>query len=262
MLVTGAAGTIGVMLRRGLPALGWRLRLLDTAQPGPAAAGEEIVNADIRNGAAVEAAMTGIEAVVHLAAYPSPATPFADVLEVNIAGTYEVFDAARRAGVPRIVFASSNHAVGFTPRAELVGVDVPPRPDSYYGVSKVFGEALGRLYADRYGMRVAALRIGSCQDRPVTRRHLSTWLSPGDMVRLAAACLAAPDLTYAVVYGISANSRRWWDLGPGRALGYEPVDDAEAYAAEVLAGAPPANPDDPEERYVGGEFAGPDYDAR
>ncbi len=259
VLVTGAAGTIGSMLRAGLPAYGWRLRLLDTAPMEPASSGEELVAADIRDPAAVAGAMDGVDTVVHLAGIPTEA-PFPELLATNIEGTYEVFEAARRSGVRRIVFASSNHAVGFTPRAELVGVDVPPRPDTYYGVTKVFGEALGRLYVDRYGLQVAALRIGTCRDRPVAPRHLSTWLSPGDMVRLAHACLSAPALTYAVVYGISANTRRWWDLEPGRALGYYPEDDAETYAADVLAGRPPPDPDSPEERYVGGEFAGPDYD--
>jgi len=259
VLVTGAAGTIGSMLRTGLPSAGWRLRLLDTAALGPPGDGEELVQADVRDTAALPAAMTDVDAVVHLAGIPTEA-PFADLLAVNIEGTYNVFDAARRAGVRRIVFASSNHAVGFTPRAELVGIDVPPRPDTYYGVSKVLGEALGRLSVDRYGMQFAALRIGTCRDRPVARRHLATWLSPGDMVRLADACLSAPDLTYAVVYGISANTRRWWDLGPGRELGYSPQDDAERYAAEVLASSPPLDPGSPEERYLGGEFAGPDFD--
>jgi uronate dehydrogenase len=259
VLVTGAAGTIGSMLRAGLLAHGWALRLLDVAPLGSPASGEELLAGDIRHAATLARAMADVDAVVHLAGIPTEA-PFADLLETNIAGTYEVFEAARRAGVRRVVFASSNHAVGFTPRSELAGIDVPPRPDTYYGVTKVFGEALGRLYVDRYGLQVAALRIGTCRDRPVTRRHLSTWLSPDDVVRLVHACLTAPELTYAVVYGISANTRRWWDLEPGRALGYEPEDDAEAYVHDVLAGAPPADPGSPAERYVGGEFAGPDYD--
>ena len=126
-----------------------------------------------------------------------------------------MFDAARRAGVPRVVYGGSNHAIGFTPRSELLPADGPLRPDTNYGVSKAFGEVVGRFYADRYGMRVACLRIGSCDDRPRTPRWLSTWLSPGDAVRLVDACLRAPDLGYAVVYGISANTRGWWDLAAG-----------------------------------------------
>ncbi len=259
-LLTGAAGSIGTTLRRGLPAYGWGLRLLDTADLGAATGDEQVVHADVTDPAAMEEAMRGVDAVVHLAAIAGEAT-FAEILDVNMVGTYVVFDAARRAGVGRIVYASSNHAVGFTPRSALAGVDVPIRPDTYYGVSKVFGEALGSLYADRYGLAVGCLRIGSFLDRPTTRRHLSTWLSPGDMVRLAAAGLAAPDLHFAVVYGISANTRGWWDLTPGRRIGYLPQDDAETYAGEVLAGAPPADPADPAERYLGGDFGGPEYDA-
>ena len=197
---------------------------------------------------------------MHLAGISSEA-PFADVLGANIDGTYQVFDAARRAGVRRVVFASSNHAVGFTPRTRLATVDLPPRPDTYYGVSKVFGEALGRLYVDRYGMQVVCLRIGSWQDRPETPRHLSTWLSPSDGIRLLHAALTAPDVEFAVVYGTSANTRGWWDLRPARALGYRPVDDAEDYAAAVLAEHGEPDPAAADNALLGGDFAGPEYDA-
>ena len=125
-------------------------------------------------------------------------------------------------------------------------------PDTYYGVGKVATEALGSLYHDRYGMAVAALRIGTFRDRPVSRRHLSTWLSPDDLCRLVDAVLRAPDLGFAVVYGISANTRRWWDLAPAQALGYHPHDDAEAYAEQVLAATPDQTPDDPDVAYLGG----------
>src|SRR5207244_2879733 len=126
--------------------------------------------------------------------------------------------------------------------------------DTNYGVSKAFGEAVGRFYADRYGMRVACLRIGSCDDRPRSPRMLSTWLSPGDAVRLVDACLHAPDLEYSVVYGPSANPRGWWDLAPARALGYEPQDDAEAFAAEVLAVDPSLAADDADHAWAGGRW--------
>jgi uronate dehydrogenase len=253
ILITGAAGRIGTYLRRGLPPLGWRLRLLDIKQPDDLAAGEEAVIADITDTDAVAAAVRGVDAVVHLAGTTSEA-PFADICRANIVGTQAVFDAARRAGVPRIVYASSNHAVGFTPRQPLVPVDVPIRPDTYYGVSKAFGEALARFFVDRFGMRIACLRIGSCEDEPSSVRSLSTWLSPGDAVRLAHACLSAADLDFAIVYGISANSRGWWDLAPGRALGYQPVDDAEEYAPRVLAAGGELGLDDPDYAWLGGRF--------
>ena len=254
ILITGAAGRIGTYLRRGLPALGWRLRLLDAKLPDNLASTEEAVVADIRDTASMDSAVRGVDAVVHLAGLASEA-PFADICAANIVGTQAVFDAARRAGVPRIVYASSNHAVGFTPRQPLVSVDVPIRPDTSYGVSKAFGEAVARFFVDRYGMRVACLRIGSCEDEPSSVRSLSTWLSPGDMVRLTHACLTAGNLDFAIVYGISANTRGWWDLGPGRALGYEPADDAEGYAPRVLAAAGgELRADDPDYAWLGGRF--------
>jgi uronate dehydrogenase len=248
VLITGAAGRIGTVLRAGLPPLGWRLRLLDTA---PLPDEPDAVCADIRDERRLLAAMDGVRAVVHLAGLPREAS-FERLLAANIEGSYRVFEAARQAGVPRVVYASSNHSVGFTPRAPMVGVDVPPRPDTLNGLSKVYGEALGRLYADKYGLQVACLRIGSCFPKPTTVRQLSTWLSHGDAVRLVHACLAAPDLGYAVAYGISANTRGWWDLGPARALGYEPADDAEAYAQQVLAACGEPDPADPEHAYLGG----------
>ena len=261
VLVTGAAGRIGRAACPGLAARGWRVRGLDRRPlNGVAGLADPPVVADVRDAAAVAAATAGVDAVVHLAGLATEA-PFAEILATNIDGTYQVFEAARRARVPRVVFASSNHAVGFTPRSELVGVDVPPRPDTYYGVSKVFGEALGRLYTDRYGLSVVCLRIGSWLDRPTTVRQLSTWLSPSDGVRLLQAALTAPDVGFAVVYGISANTRAWWDQAPARALGYRPVDDAEDYAAEILAEHGEADLADPEHAYLGGDFAGPEYDA-
>lgn len=266
VLITGAAGAVGSYLLAGLPALGHRLRGFDLRRPGssptpgvPATTGttpagtDGWIVGDIRDPEALDRAMAGVRAVVHLAAIPTEA-PFADLIGPNIEGTYQVFEAARRAGVDRIIYASSNHAVGFTRRTRLVGTGTRPRPDTYYGVTKVFGEALASLYADRHGMRVACVRIGSCFPRPTTVRHLATWLSPGDASRLVHACLTAPDLTYAVLYGISANTRAWWDLGPARELGYQPEDDAEAYAQRVLAERGPLAEDDPEAVYLGGEF--------
>ncbi|HZB50850.1 MAG TPA: NAD(P)-dependent oxidoreductase [Mycobacteriales bacterium] len=257
VLVTGAGGIIGRTACPGLAARGWRVRGLDI-RPLDDLEGlaDPPIVADIRDGAAMEQAMAGMDGVVHLAGISGEA-PFADLLDVNINGTYQVFDAARRAGVRRLVFASSNHAVGFTPRTQLATVDTPPRPDTLYGVSKVFGEALGRLYTDRYGLEVVCIRIGTWQDRPELPRHLSTWLSPADGVRLLHAALTAPDVDHTVVYGISANTRAWWDLAPARALGYLSVDDAEDYAEEILVEHGELDPADPEFARLGGRFADP-----
>lgn len=246
VLVTGAAGRIGRYLRAGLPALGWDLRLLDRA---PMDGHPEAIVADVRDSAALRAACEGVDAVVHLAGAVRPDDPFDEILASNLEGAYQMFEAARLAGVERVVFASSNHANGFSPLSAASTPGTGDRPDSYYGASKIFGEALGRLYVDRYAMRVACLRIGSCFDAPTAPRMLGSWLSPGDVVRLVDACLSSPDLRYAVVYGISRNTRRWWDLRPAEALGYEPQDDAEVYARDVLApygGEDPTAPDDPQ----------------
>jgi uronate dehydrogenase len=173
-----------------------------------------------------------------------------------------VLEAARRAGVPRVVLASSNHAVGFTPRpasGSLTEADARPRPDTYYGVSKVAMEALGSLYADRYGLDVVCLRIGSALPEPRTPRHLSTWLSPADTVALVDAALTTPSPGFAVVWGVSANTRGWWDLTAARALGYEPVDDAEVYAEAVVAALGEPRPGTVEHDRVGGEYAGPEF---
>jgi uronate dehydrogenase len=254
VLVTGSAGLVGATVCAGLAELGWQVRGYDV-QPTP---NVEAVVADIRDEAALSAALRGTYAVVHLAAIPTE-VPFPAILESNVDGTYRVVEGTRRAGVARLVFASSNHAVGFTPRMPMAGVELPPRPDTYYGLSKVFGEALCRLYADRYGLQVACLRIGSFVHRPTEPRHLVTWLSPGDAVRLVHACLSTPRLDFAIVWGVSANTRGWWDLAPGRVLGYQPRDDAEAYAEQILGGGE-LGPDDPRLALLGGEFTGPEYD--
>jgi uronate dehydrogenase len=242
VLVTGAAGRIGRSLCVELPEHGWRVRGFDRS---PVDGG---VTGDVRDAAALDAALDGAVAVVHLAGQPTEA-PWPVIREANVEGTFQVFEAARRNGIGRIVFASSNHATGFTPVEPELPVDGPPRPDTLYGVSKVFGEALGRYYADRYGLRVACVRIGTFAERPHDNRSLATWLSPADCARLVDACLRAEHLSYALLWGVSANSRRTWRLDEAHALGYRPRDDAEAFAAEISDG-----PNYPADRHVGGEF--------
>lgn len=248
VLLTGAAGGVGRFLRDGLPGLGWQLRLFDRV-PIPDA--PDAIVADVRDDAALAVAVRGVDAIVHLAGI-SVEAPFDDILDSNIIGTQRLFAAAQQAGVSRIVYASSNHAVGFEPVSDFARLDTPPRPDGYYGLSKVFGEALGRLYHDRFGLDVVCIRIGSMFEQPTSRRQLATWLSPDDGVQLFDVCLRAPSPGYVVTFGVSANTRAWYDTAPARALGYQPKDDSERFAAEILAGPPdpPAN-----ERYLGGHFA-------
>ncbi|HVU92125.1 MAG TPA: NAD(P)-dependent oxidoreductase [Jatrophihabitans sp.] len=244
VLLTGAAGRIGRALLDRLPALGWELRPFDReSTPGG-------VVGDITSPADLDRATAGVDAIVHLAGQPTEA-PWPVIRAANVEGLVQLFEAARRAGVRRVVYASSNHAVGFEPlpAAGELPDGLPPRPDTLYGVSKAFGEALARYYVDRYGFQVACLRIGTFEDRPSHPRSLASWLSPGDAARLVDAALRSPELTYAVVWGISGNTRRTWSLAGARALGYEPQDDAEAYAGEVVAAGP-----DPSDGFVGGGF--------
>lgn len=253
VLLTGAAGRVGSYLRAGLPPLGWSTHCLDLVGPDTPD-GLPWTVGDITDPTALDRACRGVGAIVHLAGIPTE-SDFDSLRQANIDGAYQVFEAARKAGVRRVLYASSNHAVGCYRSGTLLAADAPPRPDSLYGVTKAFGEALGRYYADRHGIECASIRIGSCFDRPPTVRALATWLSPGDAVRLVDALLRAPAFGHAVVYGISANTRAWWDLGPARALGYHPQDDAEVHAERLLATHGPLDPEHPDARYAGGMAA-------
>jgi uronate dehydrogenase len=252
-VLTGAGGRIGGALRRRLAERVGRLRLVDLAAVASRHPGEEARVADLRDPEAVQAAIDGAHGVVHLGGLADEAD-FHDLEQVNVAGTYHVLEAARRTGAGRVVLASTNHVTGLYASGEPVSVEQPPRPDSLYGVSKVADEALGRMYAEKLGLRVACVRIGSFEPAPTQPRHLSTWLSPRDALAAFLAAMTAPDLTYAAFYGVSRNTRGWWDLEAGRRLGFEPVDDAEEHAAAVEAGAS-TTVDGPQ----GGTFATADY---
>lgn len=230
VLITGAAGAIGSVVRHGIAGQYEHVRLMDVRPLADLRGDESAVVVDLLDCDRLDEAVSGMDSIVHLAGVPREAE-WAKILPNNIAGTYNLFEAARKAGVRRIVFASSNHVIGFYRADREVDALAPVRPDSRYGVSKVFGEALGRLYADKHGIDVACLRIGSFRKEPESARQLSTWMSHGDMVRLTKACLDAPKFHFAVLYGVSANKRRkWWDEAQ-HALGYAPQDNAEAFAA-------------------------------
>lgn len=253
ILLTGAAGAIGTMLRPRLARTGRTLRLLDVA-PLTSGVGEEVRTGSVSDLDVMVAACAEVDAVLHLGGHSREAA-WADILEHNINGTYTVLEACRRAGVPRVVLASSNHTVGFRSVDEEAGEYLYPRPDTYYGVSKAAGEALGSLYHDRYGLAVICLRIGSCAEEPWNERALATWLSPDDCARLMEAAISVPSPGFRVVWGISANTRRRFSLTEARALGYDPQDDAEVFAASV------APSEGLEKVYLGGEFCSPSLDA-
>jgi uronate dehydrogenase len=241
VLITGAAGGIGGVLRAGLAGRYSLLRLADVRPCGATGQGEEELAADFSALDAALAATRGIDCVVHLAGVPREAE-WERILPNNIVATYNLFEAARRNGVQRVVFASSNHVTGFHRVGRPVDPALPPRPDSRYGVSKVFGEALGRLYADKHGLSVACLRIGSFRDRPQNARELRTWISHRDTVQLVRCCIEAPAFHFIVVYGVSANSRNQWGDDAARLIGYRPRDNAEAFAAELESKTEAAGP--------------------
>ncbi|SFJ24036.1 NAD(P)-dependent oxidoreductase [Caulobacter sp. UNC279MFTsu5.1] len=238
ILLLGAAGGIGSAIRLGLAGRYGLMRLADITPLAPARSGEETVHADLLDLPTLVAAMAGIDTVIHMAGVPvEPETNAWDqVLPANIVGVHNLFEAARRAGVKRVLFASSHHAAGFHRRDTPTAETMVPRPDSYYGVSKVFGEAMGRMYADKFGLQVLSLRIGAYRDRPFDIRQLSVWISPRDMVELVRCGIEAADFGYATVYGVSGNTRSFWDNSDVAFLGYAPRDNAEDWAVEVLAG--------------------------
>ena len=260
ILVTGAAGGVGTRLRKLLKGVYPSIRWSDLRRPDDVGTDEDFVTADLADLAAVEKIVAGVDGIVHLGGY-SIEGPWDTILQSNIVGTYNLFEAAHRAGVKRVVFASSNHALGFYPRAQRVGVNVTVRPDSRYGVSKAFGEAIGALYADKHGLRVTCLRIGNVGDAPVDRRRLAIWLKPEDLVQLIRIGLEHPDIRFEIFYGVSDNSASWWDNSNARRYGYHPQGKADDYLHEAMAAQAKLPPDPVGDRYQGGPFCSDEYDA-
>jgi len=257
VLITGASGGVGKFMRTRLRRPGRWLRLMDIVPPAPADDDEavEIVTGSINDPDLLVSAFDGVTALIHLGGQSREDT-WANILTTNIDGTHNVLEAARVAGVQRVILASSNHSVGF----RVIGDDGPdglradssPRPDTYYGVSKAAIESLGALYHHRFGMDVICIRIGTCFVAPWDIRGLSTWLSPDDAGRLFEACLTTPSPGYRIIWGVSDNTRRVSSLREAEELGYKSADNAEKFAAEIIdkVGAP----DGPISGFVGGGF--------
>ena len=256
ILITGAAGDVGGHLRRELAGR-YQLRLSDIRPVRNLAPGEEFVRGDCASLRDMSRVSKGVAAVVHLGGF-SVEGPWEVILRANVVGAYNVFEAARSNGVRRLVFATSNHAVGFHRRDETIDHRVYPKPDSRYGVSKVFGEALGSLYADKYGMEVVCIRIGNLAPRPVDKRRLSIWISPRDLAQLVGIAIDRPDIHFEIVYGVSGNKRSWYDNSNAERLGYRPQDDSEPLAEEVLKNEKPGA-DPRTERFQGGAFVTAEY---
>lgn len=214
--------------------------------------------ADLADATAVDAMVAGVDAIVHLGGISVEAA-FEPILQANILGVYNLYEAARKHGVKRVVFASSNHVTGFYKQSETIHADHPARPDGLYGVSKAFGEDLSRFYFDRYGIETACVRIGSSFPEPKDRRMLATWLSFDDLHRLISACLSTPVLGHSIVFGMSDNAVTWWDNSRAHHIGYVPQDSSDVFREAVYARTSAPDLNDPAAIYQGGAFvkAGP-----
>ena len=251
VLITGAGGDVATHLRRELAGR-YHLHLSDIAPIADLREGETFQQGDMTSMQDMRAVTRGADAIVHLGGYSVEGT-WEQILDANIVGLYNVYEAARVNRVKRILFATSNHAVGFYRRADTIDHRVYPKPDSRYGVSKAFGEAMGSLYADKYGLEIFNIRIGNVNERPIDKRRLSIWISPRDLAQLVTIGIEHPSIRFEIVYGISGNTRAWYDNSNAARLGYKPQDDSEEYAAEVLAREKPAT-DQRAETYQGGTF--------
>jgi uronate dehydrogenase len=251
ILITGAAGDVGTHLRRELAGK-YVLKVSDLRSLKKINKEEKFVRADISKFSDTLRITRSVDAVVHLGGY-SVEGPWEGILSANIIGCYNVFEAARRNGVKRIIFPTSNHATGYYRRDQTIDHRVYPKPDSRYGVSKAFGEALGSLYADKYGMEVFCMRIGNVGPVPLDKRRLSIWFSPRDLAQLVTIGIEHPEIRFEIVYGVSRNKRSWYDNSNAYRLGYQPQDDAESHAKEIIEREKPSG-DPKAEIYQGGIF--------
>lgn len=254
--LTGGGGAIGRVLRPRLRAHGFGLTSADMVALTPVDDGEHVVQGDLRDSAVVDAVLGGVQAVIHLAGC-SVERPLPEIIENNLVALYALYEGARRHNVRRVVFASSNHSIGMYEAGTRLALTDPPRPDGLYGLSKVWGEAMGRLYWDKHGIETVAVRIGSAVPEPTEPRHLSTWLGHEDMEALMVRALLAPDVGFLTVWGVSANSASWWDQEGAERLGYQPRQNAQDYFAEIMARPNPLGR--LAQHYQGGSFAAADY---
>ncbi len=254
ILITGAAGNLGKVLRTSLAGKYDTLRLSDVGDMDPAGPGEEVVRCDLANARAVQALADGCDAIIHLGGM-SVENTFDVILEANIRGTYNIYEAARKQGVRRILFASSNHAIGFHTRETQLDARSEMRPDSMYGVSKGFGELLARYYFDKYGIETVSVRIGSCFEKPRDRRMMATWLSFRDFSALVERVIDADRVGYAVVYGVSDNAEKWWDNRLAGHIGWVPQDSSQQFRDEPAVAGTENAPTDPAVMFQGGAFA-------
>lgn len=253
LLITGAAGGLGSEMRSRLAHLAGTLRLSDVGDMGEPLANEEIVPCDLGDKAAVEDLVKGCDGIVHFGGV-SVEREWSLIRNANIDGVVNLYEAARKHGKPRIVFASSNHAVGFYRQDQHIDNTVYPRPDGLYGISKVFGEAVASAYHDKFGIETAVVRIGSCFAEPRSHRMLSSWMSFADFARLIERVYDVPKLGCPIIYGSSANASLWWDNTRTAWLGWVPQDNSEVFRAKLDATQPRFPADAPDVVWVGGAF--------
>jgi uronate dehydrogenase len=255
--LSGASGNIGRVLRPKLLERGFNLRSAGGTRPlTPFSPQEDVMHGDLRDPAVVDRLLDGVQVLVHMAG-TSVERPLPEIIENNLRGLWEIYEGARRKGVRRVVFASSNHAFGMHSVRSKLSLDAPFRPDGLYGLSKVWGEAMARMYWDKHAIEGISLRIGSALERPTEFRHLSTWLGHEDLTQLIVRCIEAPEIGYLAVWGVSNNARSYWDNAGAERLGYTPVQNAEDYADEILK---LKNPLDPiAQQFQGGAFVTLDY---
>ncbi len=255
--LSGASGNIGQVLRPALLKLGVGLRSAGGRRAlTPLAPEEEVCHGDLCDAAFVDQLLAGVDVLIHMAA-TSVERPLPEIIENNLRGLHSVYEGARRHRVRRIVFASSNHAVGMHSVESKLDLDCDLRPDGWYGLSKVWGEAMTRMYWDKHGIEGICVRIGTAIEKPTEFRHLSTWLGNDDLVQLMARCITVPDIGYLTVWGVSANTRSYWNNAAAARLGYRPTQNAEDYAGEILTRPNPL--DAVAQRYQGGGFVSIDY---
>jgi uronate dehydrogenase len=255
--LSGAGGQLGAVVRAAFIERGVPVRSAGGSRAlMPLRDGEDLMNGDLRDAAVVDRLLEGIDVLIHFAG-TSVERPLPEIIENNLRALVEVYEGARRQGVRRIVFASSNHAIGMYPVTEHLDLDCELRPDGFYGLSKAWGESLARMYWDKHGIESICVRIGSCLERPTEPRHLSTWFGHRDLLHFLDRCIDAENVGFLKIWGVSANTRGWWDNSGAARLGYRPTQNAEDYADEILAGPNPL--DALGQRFQGGSFVGIDY---
>ena len=258
ILITGAAGSLGSVLREALPGSCNHLRVSDLKDLGPVADHEEAVRCDLADRDAVASLTKDVDMIVHMGGVPVE-DKFDKILHSNLLGFYNLYEQARKNGVKRIIWGSSNHAIGFYPRTQTIDASVRPKPDTLYGVSKVYGEGLAEFYFDKFGMETVSIRIGSCFPEPIDRRMMATWLSFRDLVQIVEKSLQAPQTRHMIIYGVSNNDQNLWDNKMSSSIGYKPVDNAETFREKVEAATNEPDRHDPMFMYHGGAYARADH---